>query len=152
MSTEPKKIEERRKAEGGMRIAVIDDNQNQLSFFKAVFGKAFWRETDKVDTYLYPDMSEELKKKADQYDIIVVDYLLGGVNGANFGRSLFNQNCPAKIVVFSASEKTDLTKLNYYFEKADLAKHPRKLLSLPNSEIGQAVEMAYLAGRDIVLG
>jgi DNA-binding NarL/FixJ family response regulator len=130
-----------------MKVAVIDDDPIQLKLFEKIFRRTFHRDEDDVETFHFPRRQEELFLKRNHFDFILVDYDLGGTNGADYAKRLFANNFEGRIIVISASETTDLTRCTYYFNKSDIFKNPHLLATVPNDEIRQAVEMTYLSTR-----
>lgn len=86
----------------GMRALSVDDNRNNLIVLE-VFLKKMGLE---VDSYIEPKRGIEAAK-SNNYDLLVVDYMMPGMNGVEFIRQFreFDHNTPVVMVTAAGGEE-----------------------------------------------
>lgn len=124
-------------------IGYIDDCQEQIAMMKTAFSSL--HESVKLLCYKYPEDKEEFKKSINAFDRVMIDFRLGGANGANLARTIIKEHPDAVVAIVSSSPSRSFTQCNNIcISKLDVGLNPEKILTMHPDKIDRAVEISVL--------
>ena len=97
-----------------------------------------------MHVYSYPKDKAKFLGSCNKYDILMVDHVLGGDNGANIVIQLFEEGFMGKTVILSDKYNKEYSGFSYYKNKQDILTNPQTILELNGTSVDQAVEAVFL--------
>lgn len=131
-----------------MKLALIDDKVDDLYEMARVI-RTTYPDWD-IRSFLYPqDLTLEAAiKHLSLFDVTLINFQLGGTNGANLARNIFKVGSGCRMIVFDDFYMDEFNTFSYYFTRNEIISNPRIIEDLPQnsmeSDIDAAVELSVL--------
>jgi len=124
-----------------MRVAYVDDCEDQLFIMKQSFSQKVGIE---VSTFLYPSCLTDFFSNLRDFDHIMLDYKLGGTNGANLARRVLKEVPNISIAIVTANILNRFEGFSVYFNKLDVFRNPNLVVHMEQDKIERALEVAAM--------